>query len=134
MLGIYVLMVPPLPRHADSIAQDERRGTERRSAVMHARIVMPNQRSFAPCLARDVSKTGAKLMIDKSWLIPPAFWLRFDDDPALRFYTVAWRSATAVGVELAPDFLQYRQGRKWADLLCGRIEDWVGTKLPSGGG
>jgi hypothetical protein len=90
---------------------DEKRHTLRQSAVMQARIVMPNQRAFAPCLVRDVSLTGAKLIIDESWIIPRAFWLRYDGDPVLRYYIVAWRTASEVGIELATDARQHRWTR-----------------------
>ncbi|MGQ0484072.1 MAG: PilZ domain-containing protein [Hyphomicrobiales bacterium] len=86
---------------ADTMLHDDKRHKLRQSAVMQARIVMPNQRSFAPCFVREVSRTGAKLTIDDGWLIPKAFWLRIDGDPLLHYYTVVWRSAGEIGIELA---------------------------------
>jgi|SRR5687767_14698780 hypothetical protein len=95
----------------------ERRYTLRQPAGMPARIIMPNHRSFAPCVVRDVSPTGAKLLLDESWVIPQAFWLRIEDDPVLRYYTVAWRTPTEVGVELASPKRKKTWTRDWSDLL-----------------
>jgi len=107
----------PMTSQTDKSDRDEKRHTLRQSAGMQARIVMPNQRSFAPCLVRDVSLTGAKLMIDESWIIPRAFWLRFDGDPVLRFYTVMWRTVSEVGVELATDAMKHSRARAWGEIL-----------------
>lgn len=96
---------------------DDRRGASRQSGLMSARIVMPEQKSFAPCLVRDVSQTGAKLIMDDCWLIPRAFWLRIDDDPFLRYYTVVWRSAGEIGIELVSKTKKRSWTSNWSDLL-----------------
>ena len=93
------------------------RGASRQSGLMSARIVMPEQKSFAPCLVRDVSETGAKLIMDDCWFIPRAFWLRIDDDPFLRFYTVVWRSAGEIGIELVSKTKKRSWTSDWSDLL-----------------
>ena len=73
-------------RRREDRRREDRRGASRQSGLMSARIVMPEQKSFAPCLVRDVSQKGAKLIMDDCWLIPRAFWLRIDDDPFALLY------------------------------------------------
>ena len=104
-------------RRREDRRREDRRGASRQPGLMSARIVMPEQKSFAPCLVRDVSRTGAKLIMDDCWIIPRAFWLRIDDDPFLRYYTVVWRSVGEIGIELLSKAKKRSSTSDWSDLL-----------------
>jgi hypothetical protein len=56
-----------------------RRVTTRRKTLKSAKIVFNNKQSVIDCFVRDVSDTGAKLMVSDLLAVPKTFTLRFND-------------------------------------------------------
>jgi PilZ domain len=77
----------------------EYRKSTRRFVRHGARIVSSDGSALGQCVMIDISDTGARLKTDASQALPDEFILLLSHDGRLhRQCTVAWRSATAVGV------------------------------------
>jgi hypothetical protein len=77
----------------------EHRKSTRRFVRNGARIVGTDGSALGSCVMIDISGTGARLKTDTSKVLPDEFILLLSHDGRLhRRCTVAWRSATDVGV------------------------------------
>jgi hypothetical protein len=77
----------------------EHRKSTRRFVRNGARIVGTDGSALGSCVMIDISGTGARLKTDTSKALPNEFILLLSHDGRLhRRCTVAWRSATDVGV------------------------------------
>jgi hypothetical protein len=92
---------------------ENRQYQPRLSAHMAAHIVAPGQVSPAPCIVREISPAGAKLYIDRGWILPRNFWLRIDGDTCMHFCTIVWRNGDALGI----DFPAARDSSWWKHCI-----------------
>src|SRR5829696_10231895 len=80
------------------LADAEQRRAPRLRALIGARIVFNNGQATVDCLIRDVSETGAKLIISAPVPLPDRFELIIPQKGITRRVRVAWRRATEIGV------------------------------------
>ena len=67
---------------ADGDSGDNRRVMNRRKTLKSAKIVFNNKQSVLDCFVRDLSDTGAKLVISDLAAVPKTFTLLFHDGTA----------------------------------------------------
>ena len=95
-------------------ANAEQRQAPRLRSLIGARIVFNNGRATVECLIRDVSETGAKLIVPELIPVPDRFELTIPQKGITRRVRVAWRRATEIGVrfedEQAPEQASAPQG------------------------
>jgi hypothetical protein len=75
----------------------ERRNNERRRRLKSGTIVFNNATSVYSCTVRNVSKTGACLMVASPLTVPAEFELMTEGDR--RPCTVTWRRPDRIGVK-----------------------------------
>ena len=75
----------------------ERRTNERRRRLKAGTIVFNNATSVYSCTVRNVSKTGACLMVTSPLTVPAEFELMTEGER--RPCTVAWRRPDRIGVK-----------------------------------
>lgn len=76
----------------------ERRANARQRRLNGAKIVFNNNSSVIDCTVRDLSRTGARLLVASPLGIPDWFDLRIDRNGTLYPSKVAWRSGKQIGV------------------------------------
>lgn len=77
----------------------ERRVRLRQPRLNGAMIVFDNSSSGIPCVVRDLSTQGARLLVANPVGIPDRFDLRMDQTGVRYPSKVAWRSADRIGVK-----------------------------------
>lgn len=82
---------------ADEGDSEEKRRAPRLKAFKAGRIVFNHGGSTIDCTIRNLSDTGAKLVLEQALLAPDQFQLQFQDG-LLRSCTVRWRKLTEIGV------------------------------------
>lgn len=80
----------------------DRRLTSRLSTSKGARIIGANGYPVQPCTVRNLSVTGAMLLIDNGPAAGERFLLLLDSDRRPRLCEVAWVSRTELGVRFLP--------------------------------
>lgn len=83
---------------ADALSVMERRCSPRRRVLKGAQISFQGHEAAIDCTIRDLSETGAKLIVVSPIGIPEQFDL-VQNDGAPRACRVLWRKATQIGVE-----------------------------------
>lgn len=75
----------------------DNRDTQRHRTLKGGKIVINDGFSTFDCTIRNLSETGAKLLVSSSLAIPKRFELKLDDG---RHFAcdVAWRTETEIGV------------------------------------
>ena len=90
-----------------TLANAEQRRAPRIRSLIGARIVFNNGLATVDCLIRDVSETGAKLIVSSPVPLPDRFELTVPQKGTTRRVRVVWRRATEIGVrfedEQAPE-------------------------------
>lgn len=76
---------------------ENKRSDQRQKVLKSARIVLDDLQSVE-CTLRDVSATGAKLILKKPDDVPDTFRLLFSADSTIRPVKVMWRKPDSVGV------------------------------------
>ena len=76
----------------------ERRLSLRQPRLNGARIVFIGSSSAIPCVVRDLSPQGARLLVANPIAVPDQFDLRMDQTGVCHPAKVAWRSADRIGV------------------------------------
>lgn len=66
-------------------------------ALKAARIVLPGGHSTFDCLVRNLSRSGAKLVLESTIAIPDAFSLMFEDG-TVHACELRWRTLKEIGV------------------------------------
>jgi hypothetical protein len=79
---------------------DERRASPRARRLKAGKIVLNDGRSVFECSVRNVSATGACLLVGNGFLIPGDFKLTLDGDT--RRCDVVWRRPDRMGVSFRP--------------------------------
>jgi c-di-GMP-binding flagellar brake protein YcgR len=75
-----------------------RRDTTRVRALKGAKILFDNRMSTMDCTIRNISGTGAKIVLATPTALPDQFHLRFEDGREYRCL-VRWRKLAEFGVE-----------------------------------
>lgn len=78
-------------------AASNRRGGARLRSLKGAKIII-NRQSSLDCTVRNLSDTGAKIVVPSPVMIPDRFELRFEDGRELPCI-VRWRTLSEFGVE-----------------------------------
>jgi 2-succinyl-5-enolpyruvyl-6-hydroxy-3-cyclohexene-1-carboxylate synthase len=78
-------------------AEDARRVAKRQRVLKTAKIVLDNWRAI-DCTLRDVSETGAKIIVDSTGHIPEKFRLFLSSDNTIRDVQIAWKQHNMLGV------------------------------------
>jgi hypothetical protein len=78
---------------------DNKRRAERKRVLRGGKIILGNLMSTFECKLRNVSDTGALLLVSNAADIPNEFYLAVDFQPGRRPCHVAWRKLDQLGVE-----------------------------------
>jgi PilZ domain len=81
---------------------ENKRGDLRQRVLKSGRIVLEDLHGIE-CTLRDVSATGAKLMVKKPDDVPDTFRLIISADSTIRPVKVMWRKPDSVGVQFTGD-------------------------------
>ncbi len=77
----------------------EGRRAERVKSFLRAQIIYNNRMSTVECTIKNFSPYGAKLALDESMSVPSEFDLYIPQKSRTYHAHMAWRDATAIGVE-----------------------------------
>ena len=86
-------MSQPAPKHAS-----DQRIAPRLKALLAAKISFNNGQSTLDCLIRNLSDTGAKLIVSAAIALPDGFDLLIPQKSLTRRVRIAWRRGEAMGV------------------------------------
>jgi hypothetical protein len=76
----------------------EKRVARRQKVLKHGKILLPNGLTVLDCTLRDMSATGAKLIVGDPGAIPNTFRLVLTAERTMREVKVVWRRPEMVGV------------------------------------
>ena len=88
-------------RNDNDPGTNERRADQRHRALKGAKIVSNDHRLVLSCTVRNISASGALIMISSPYLVPGEFELRLDDGNVRRC-VAAWRKLDRIGVKFSP--------------------------------
>ena len=88
------------------MVEDEKRIAPRRKVLKTAKIVSFDKKTVLNCAIRDLSETGAKLVVEVSSAIPNEFQFFQLSDNTVRDAKVVWRRAGQIGVHFTSPPLQ----------------------------
>jgi 2-succinyl-5-enolpyruvyl-6-hydroxy-3-cyclohexene-1-carboxylate synthase len=83
-------------------AEDARRVAKRQRVLKTAKIVLDDWRAI-DCTLRDVSETGAKIIVDSTGHIPEKFRLFLSSDNTIRDVQIAWKQHNMLGVHFSSE-------------------------------
>jgi hypothetical protein len=83
----------------DDMNPASKRRAERRRVLRGGKIILSNLMSTYECKMRDLSATGALLIVNNATSIPDEFYLAVDFQTGRRPCHVAWRKMNQLGVE-----------------------------------
>ena len=86
-------MTQTAPKHAS-----DQRVAPRLKALIAARIAFNNGQSTLDCLIRNLSDTGAKLIVSAAVALPDSFDLLIPQKSVTRRVRIVWRRGEAMGV------------------------------------
>jgi len=97
---------------------DERRKVPRRRVLKEGKIVYADGLRVLDCTIRDISESGARLLIANTVGLPDAFLLYEKSSGVLHPATIAWRQANAIGVTFTgpPTSINDPANRRYARL------------------
>ena len=81
---------------------DQRRVATRRRVLKSAKIILDDMRAI-DCVLRDMSETGAKVLVDSTNKLPDKFRLFVVADSSIRDAEIAWRRHDMIGVNFTSD-------------------------------
>lgn len=87
---------------APGLTPEQRRAAKRMRVLKSAKIVFDDWRAI-DCTLRDVSETGAKVLVDSTNNIPKKFRLYFAADNTIRDVELAWKQHNMVGVHFTSE-------------------------------
>lgn len=77
------------------------RGAERRRALLSGMIVSRDGTQSFCCSVRDISATGARIMLPRDTIVPARFFLISSRQPSAWDSRIVWRNATQTGLAFA---------------------------------
>jgi hypothetical protein len=101
----------------------ERRNDSRSRSFLGARIIFNGRNSTIDCLIRNISPTGARLLLDDNVVIPNEFELQIPKQDRSFQARLAWRRGGEFGVQFVED--EATSASVTADLAAKlrRLED-----------
>jgi hypothetical protein len=78
---------------------ENKRRADRKRVRRGGKIILANLMSTFECKMRNVSDTGALLLVNNAADIPDTFYVAIDFQPGRRPCRVAWRKMNQLGVE-----------------------------------
>jgi 2-succinyl-5-enolpyruvyl-6-hydroxy-3-cyclohexene-1-carboxylate synthase len=85
-----------------SFTETTERTAKRQRVLKSAKIVLDDWRAL-DCTLRDVSETGAKIIVSSTGNIPEKFRLFFASDNTIRDVKIAWKQHNMLGVHFSSD-------------------------------
>jgi len=100
---------------------DERRKVPRRRVLKEGKIVFPDGMRVLDCTIRDMSESGAKLLIANTVGLPDSFHLYEKSSGMLYPAAVVWRRPNALGITFAGPASSIRDAanKRFAQLKIG---------------
>ena len=97
---------------------NEKRKAPRRRVLKEGKIVFADGLRVFDCTIRDISETGARLLIANTVGLPDSFQLYEKSSGRLYPATIAWRQANALGVEFkgAPTSIHDAANKRYSRL------------------
>jgi PilZ domain len=97
---------------------DEKRKTARRRVLKEGKIIFADGMRVIDCTIRDLSDSGARLLIASTVGIPDTFHLFEKSSGMIYPATVVWRQSSAIGVEFhgPPSSVHDSANRRYARL------------------
>jgi hypothetical protein len=93
---------PATPSPHEDLEMPEARRSDRARALLGARIILNNHQSTIECQVRNISATGAKLVIANSISVPDEFEIQIPQKGRAFNAQVVWRTARETGVRFVP--------------------------------
>ena len=81
----------------------ERRQTTRNRSLLGGRIIFNNRNSSLDCVVRNLSPTGARIVLGSSVTVPDEFELYLPQKGKSRLARMKWRNPSEFGVEFLPE-------------------------------
>ena len=88
------------------MADENKRVAARRKVLKTAKIISLDKKTVLTCTIRDLSDTGAKLIVEISSAIPAEFSFYQLSDNTVREAKIAWRRAGQIGVHFTGPVMQ----------------------------
>lgn len=97
---------------------DEKRKTTRRRVLKEGKIIFADGMRVIDCTIRDLSDTGARLLIANTVGVPETFHLFEKSSGMVYPASVAWRQSSAIGVKFdgAPTSIHDPANRRFSRL------------------
>lgn len=70
---------------------------------MPASIVLPKLGRVTGCVVKNLSSTGAKIVLEQAMELPPVFWLRIDGNTELRYCSDKWHREKSIGIDFTAE-------------------------------
>ena len=87
---------------AEVTTADQRRVAKRLRVLKSAKLILDDMRSI-DCAVRDISATGAKVLIGSSNNLPATFRLFMVSDSTIRDVEIAWKRHDMIGVNFTSE-------------------------------
>ena len=81
------------------MAEEDKRGAPRQRVLKAAKIITMDNTSVVDCTVRNMSDTGAQLVIEKSVKMPDEFQFFLANGDTVRDAVLAWHRGDRVGVK-----------------------------------
>lgn len=81
------------------MAEADKRGAPRQRVLKAAKIITMDNTSVIDCMVRNMSETGAQLVIEKSVRMPDEFQFFLANGDTVRDAALAWHRGDRVGVK-----------------------------------
>jgi hypothetical protein len=94
----------------------EERRSERARTLVGAQIIFNNHMSTVDCVIRNISSTGASLVLADTLSVPNEFELHIPQKGRSYRARVVWRSAEGIGVEFHPAYAKRPQEARLREL------------------
>ena len=96
MTGLHRIQVSAMTDHHEGPVVNERRDMPRRKALKGGKVVFNNHGSIFDCAIRNLSKSGALIILPNAIAIPNEFELKYDG--VMPRCAVKWRRIDRLGI------------------------------------
>ncbi len=95
---------------AASVQTRESRRIKRHTVAWRGAISFGVDRKPVPCVIRDISTSGAQLLVAKGQQVPERFLLKVGDSAKMFRSQVVWRDGQSLGVKFVGTYPRWHQG------------------------
>jgi hypothetical protein len=95
------------------MTDDEHRIAKRHKVLKSAKLIFDKNKAVFDCSVKDISATGAKLLVKSSFSIPDDVRFLLTQDNTIRDAKVVWRKGDQIGVHFLSDAVR-APARKFA--------------------